>query len=294
MFNKRIEFFVVVVEEGSFSAAGRKLLLSQSAISQQITLLEKELGIILFNRTGYKPSLTGAGLHFYQGCVTLIKNFADLEEQTKSLSSHQELKIGITGPIENNHVPYIIKMYKEKYQMINISFLKGNFHYLVEMLKQGEVDVAFGIENDFKNKKDLQYQLLMPHHVCMICSYDHHFSKEKQIDIQQIIKEPIIAFSRNFGREFYNDFMEAFKKDGITPQIVKEVDTLDEMLLAVKLNEGIAFTSKEVIREEEVAVIDIANSHHQANYVIGYRKTELPLHIMDFITMTTKYFKRTL
>ncbi|WP_423827200.1 LysR family transcriptional regulator, partial [Sharpea azabuensis] len=50
MFDRKIRIFMAVVEEGSFLAAGKKLYMSQSAVSQQLARLEKELGISLFNR----------------------------------------------------------------------------------------------------------------------------------------------------------------------------------------------------------------------------------------------------
>ena len=53
---------MTAVEEGSFSAAARKLYLSQSALPQQISIMENELGVKLFDRKGYRPALTEAGI----------------------------------------------------------------------------------------------------------------------------------------------------------------------------------------------------------------------------------------
>ncbi|MFV0394252.1 MAG: LysR family transcriptional regulator [Coprobacillaceae bacterium] len=295
MFNKQIKFFIMTVEEGSFSAAGRKLLLSQSAISQQISLLEEELGVSLFNRQGYRPILTKAGEAYYQGCKEIINNYQALEEKIQMLTSnHEILKIGITGPLESTHVPYIVKTFKEKFKDIEVNFIKSTFHNCIDLLQKQEIDIAFGIENDFKNKKNLQYHLLLKHQVCIICSYAHRFANKKVVDIKETIKEPIISFSKTFGKGFYNDFMNSFKKDGITPKIVKEVDSLDEMILSVKLDEGIAFTSKEVVREEDVAIIDINNSHHQAYYAVGYHIENKKSYVLPFIDITIKYFNKTL
>ena len=71
MFKQVIYYFIAVVEQGSFSKAAKKFYLSQSAISQQITQLENEIGVILFDRSGYKPKLTNQGKVFYEGCLKL-------------------------------------------------------------------------------------------------------------------------------------------------------------------------------------------------------------------------------
>lgn len=57
---------MAVVECGSFSAAGKALFMSQSAVSQQINNLEEELGVQLFDRNHYRPKLTDAGQFYYQ------------------------------------------------------------------------------------------------------------------------------------------------------------------------------------------------------------------------------------
>ena len=75
MFKQVIYYFIAVVEEGSFSKAAKKYYLSQSAISQQITKLENDLGFLLFNRKTYYPTLTKEGKRYYQ----LVKKLMNSE-----------------------------------------------------------------------------------------------------------------------------------------------------------------------------------------------------------------------
>ena len=71
MFKQYIYYFISVVEQGNFSAAAKKHYLSQSAISQQITKLEHELGFKLFDRQNYVPILTKEGEQYYKLCKQL-------------------------------------------------------------------------------------------------------------------------------------------------------------------------------------------------------------------------------
>ena len=75
MFKQVIYYFMAVVEEGSFSKAAKKYYLSQSAISQQITKLEKDLGFSLFNRKTYCPTLTKEGKRYYDLAKRLIDDY---------------------------------------------------------------------------------------------------------------------------------------------------------------------------------------------------------------------------
>ncbi len=69
---KRIEYFTTVVEENSFSAAGRKLNIAKSVVSKNIKLLEQELGVVLLHRSTRQLSLTGQGETFYKQCREII------------------------------------------------------------------------------------------------------------------------------------------------------------------------------------------------------------------------------
>ena len=63
---KQFQYFIKIVEEGSFTAASEKLFIAQSALSRQMKLLEEEIDFQLFDRTDKKVKLTAAGEAFYK------------------------------------------------------------------------------------------------------------------------------------------------------------------------------------------------------------------------------------
>ena len=77
----------------------------------------------------------------------------------------------------------------------------------------------------------------------------------------------------NFGTQFYDDFMKAFILDGFEPNIVKEVNSLSEYFISIKLDEGIGYTGREVVPEEEdLCTVKIVGSHHHADFAVAYLK----------------------
>ena len=108
MLDKKIEFFIATVETGSFSGAARKLMLSQSAVSQQINLLEEELAVKLFDRSNYRPRLTRAGEFYFKKCQELVAIYEKMNYEVKLIDSYS-IRIGITGPFENHHIPFLVK-----------------------------------------------------------------------------------------------------------------------------------------------------------------------------------------
>ena len=77
----QMRIFVAVVDEGSFSAAARKLGRVQSAVSQSIAALEQELGIALFDRTGKAPTPTAAGVALARDARRLIAGAAEFRKR---------------------------------------------------------------------------------------------------------------------------------------------------------------------------------------------------------------------
>lgn len=293
MLNRKILFFIGVVESGSFSGAAKKIYLSQSAISQQIIQLEAELGVLLFDRSGYRPILTEAGKYYYQESKKLIENYDLIIKNIKKIDkgSKKVLKIGITGPMEKKLLPQVINEYKSKYEDVLIEIKKINFEGGVHQLLDGTLDVAFGITNDFKGKDEIHTVNLLKHKVCVVCSKDHPWANRTSVNSSEIANQPIVSFSKSMGNNFYFDFIESFKKDGVTPNIVQEVDGLEELLLAVRFNQGIALTSREVVsNEDDVCQLDIDNTHHHADFCLGYLHKNNKNFLKAFVECTVTYF----
>lgn len=118
MLKKSFYFFMSVVETGSFSQAAKKHYLSQAAISQQISKLEEEVGVRLFDRSKYRPELTEAGKYYYQKIKQLSEEYEKIEKQTRYIQkkNSQKIVVGITGPFENKYLPRIINEYKEGHE----------------------------------------------------------------------------------------------------------------------------------------------------------------------------------
>lgn len=222
MFKQVIYYFIAVVEEGSFSKAAKKYYLSQSAISQQITKLENDLGFLLFNRKTYYPTLTKEGKRYYQLVKKLMNDYQNEYEDLKENLKKDVLTIGITGPFEKKHVPFIVRHFKEE-NAISIDIKAFNLRTCMEKLNAREIDIGFGLSNNFKKYPDLIYHTIYHSHICVVTSLDHPLSHKEFVITKDIKDEPLIILSKKQGEDYYHDYMEAFRLDGVVPYIKKEV-----------------------------------------------------------------------
>ena len=291
LLDKRIGYFLVTVEEGSFSAAARKLFLTQSALSQQIALLEQELDVRLFDRSGYRPVLTEKGKHFYEGCCHLRSHSRTLLAELHSLS-RLRLRVGITGAYENREAMELINRYRREHPEIKVSYVKGDFVSTRESLMNGALDIAFGIESEFLNQKGLQYETLFSFQMCVACSFDHAFARKQYLEPSELKGEPMIVLSRKNGRNLYRDFMEACRKDGFHPVIRREADSLDEQLFQISIGEGIGITAAEVVRPNEVKLVPLHHTHHKSEYAVAYRTDALEAPAREFLETVRSFFSQ--
>ena len=82
---KQIKYFQLVVKHNSFTAAANEGFISQSAISQHIKTLERELGVSLFNRTKRSIELTPAGEYFYKKSLILLEDYEAICEEMQNI-----------------------------------------------------------------------------------------------------------------------------------------------------------------------------------------------------------------
>ena len=293
MLKKSFYFFMSVVETGSFSQAAKKHYLSQAAISQQISKLEEEVGVRLFDRSKYRPELTEAGKYYYQKIKQLSEEYEKIEKQTRYIQkkNSQKIVVGITGPFENKYLPRIIKEYKEGHET-HFDVRVYTFEEGKKLLEAGDIDIAFGLSSEFSVNPDISYETIHQSETCIVCSRKNRLSQYKSINPILVKDEPMITLSSQMGRKFYDDFMKAFILDGFEPNIVKEVNSLSEYFISIKLDEGIGYTGREVVPEEEdLCTVKIVGSHHHADFAVAYLKENKKQSVVQFYEYIVAYFK---
>lgn len=140
---RQIRYFQAVVRCKSFTEAAEECFISQSAISQQIQVLEHELGVKLINRENRKFSLTPAGEHFYKKSLVLTADFERLCQETVRIANkdNKELRIGYLKCYGGQEFRLAVAEFSEKYPAISVHIINGNHEDLYDALRNGDVDL---------------------------------------------------------------------------------------------------------------------------------------------------------
>ena len=137
--------FKEVAEVGNITAAAQALYISQSAVSQSIKQLERDLQTRLFARNSRGVSLTAEGQMLYEyvrSAMGLLETGEEKLSQTRELQMGQ-LTIGASDTVTSQFLlPYLDEFHKE-HPAIHIQIISGRSHKVLGLLRSGKVDIAF-------------------------------------------------------------------------------------------------------------------------------------------------------
>lgn len=141
---KQLNYFVTVMQEGTISAAARRLNLTQPPLSAQMKLLEQEVGCPLFERGSRKIQLTEAGRMLYNRAVTMLE-YADITRQELAdyiKGASGTLRLGVVSSVGSTHLVEIVKGFHEEHPQIVFELTEANTYQLLEQLKANLLELA--------------------------------------------------------------------------------------------------------------------------------------------------------
>ena len=136
--------YVTIVEEGSLTAASRKLHIAQPALSNQIKAMEQKYGTRLFFRGARKLELTDAGMILYQQAKRMCEIEQAAKNEIASGFSGQKgmLRVGVTPSVAHGKLTDVLLDFAQKYPKTEIKYLEAGPADLCKMLQNGIIEVA--------------------------------------------------------------------------------------------------------------------------------------------------------
>ncbi len=141
---RQMQYFVAVVETGSFTEAAERCYISQSAISQQISALEKELGVTLLKRAGRSFSLTATGEYFYRHSRLILSDVDALRREAARIDSDDDrrLRFGYLRHYAGQELQRAVGEFAALYPDVSVDIAIGTHEELYDLLRRGDVDMV--------------------------------------------------------------------------------------------------------------------------------------------------------
>jgi DNA-binding transcriptional LysR family regulator len=189
---KELNTFKMIVEEGTFSLAAKKLNYAQSTVTTHIKKLENELGFLLFER-GWDARLTEEGALFAEEVDRLLMHWDYSISQAQRISNEEKgtLRIGLTDSVAKKLIPPILKYLNNEKPYIHCDFVVGNTALLSQILEQNKID--FAVCGNSKNISDVNFTPLCKEQIEFIVNNPNHPVLQKEsVEISEIINYPIL------------------------------------------------------------------------------------------------------
>ena len=162
MLFRQMKYFISVVECNSFTEAAEQCYISQSAISQQIRSLEKELGVELIHRENRSFTLTPAGKYFYEQSKGILNEVEDIRRETFRIGKDKELelKIGYLRCYSGQELHQAVAEFSRLYPEVSIHIVNGTHEELYDLLRFGGADLVLTDQRRAFSDKYANFQLL--------------------------------------------------------------------------------------------------------------------------------------
>ena len=162
MLFRQMKYFISVVECSSFTEAAEQCYISQSAISQQIRSLEKELGVELIHRENRRFTLTPAGKYFYEQSKGILNEVEDIRRETFRIGKDKEmeLKIGYLRCYSGQELHQAVAEFSRLYPEVSIHIVNGTHEELYDLLRFGGADLVLTDQRRAFSDKYANFQLL--------------------------------------------------------------------------------------------------------------------------------------
>ena len=247
MSNIKLEQYKIFREAAftlSFSQAARNLYITQSAVSQTITLLEKELDTSLFIRHRKGVTLTKEGemlYHKISQALSLITNAENELANYKTLTGG-ELIIGAGDSLcEHYLIPYLVS-FRERYPQVHIKVVNGTTGETIKLLKSGTIDLAF-VNMPLMDDRLHVKSCFTVHDIFVSGTKDTHTYSYEEIATKNLILLETLSNSRHFIDNY-------FSKHGILLKPAMELGAHTLLLKFAQYKLGISCVIKEFSKEE--------------------------------------------
>ena len=206
--------FIKAIETGSFTKAAEELGYTQSAISQMVHSLEKELSTTLILRSRKGITLTPDGEEFLPYIRSIYNSHRELAEKSKEMAGLHDglIRIGSFSSVTCHWLPLLIKEFKQLYPTVRFEIHQGNYADNATWIGEGVVD--FGFVNS-RSTPNLTTIPLQEDEMLIVLPATHPLTAHENVAIKELTKEPYILLDEGI----INDPLTIFAANDIEPNI---------------------------------------------------------------------------
>lgn len=270
---RRLRYFVTVADERHFGRAAAKLLMAQPPLSQQIKVLEQELGLTLFNRSRRQVSLTREGEVLYPEAKRLVVEADLLEVRMRNLSIGAEgtLRLGFVDSAAYAVMPRLVRAYRRRWPSVGQELFNLSSDQQIDALAVGEIDV--GIIRVIRPGADVRTRPVLDERLVAAVGADHRLFGQERTSLAELAGDTFIGFSRTLSPSLFNELSAIFARSGLLYQPAVEVSSYSTVLGLVASGQGVGVVPETTrsLQLDELSFLDLDDAAARSTMMLVAR-----------------------
>lgn len=277
---KDVFYVVTIYDEGSFSAAARKLYISQSALSQAIRKLEQELGVDLFLRSGTSASPTRACRLFVEQGRHVLQVWNQFESEMHLYANRRQsdLTVGLPALLPKNLLPFFGPRFEVASPSTILEVLEERSNALEKLAVQEAIDLCV-VRGPLQNTALASTRVLSPE-LLLAVPKDHPFCQRhpykgldqlEEVDLSELRDEP---FSLLKHQRIEYIWQPLFQTAGFEPKIYRHSSMWSNIVDYIQSGKSVGFIDEVVVlhepREDKIAYYRLTSGPIIRDILVAY------------------------
>ncbi|WP_028610589.1 LysR family transcriptional regulator [Paenibacillus harenae] len=244
---RQLNYVIQIAHEKNFSRAAEKLHIAQPSLSQQLSKLEQEIGVLLFRRTTNSVELTQAGQVFVEKSQGILDAVEQLKQEMDDMAQMRRGRLVVgTLPITGSHIlPLVLPVFGAQYPQIEVVLVEDTTAKLEQLTASGGTDLSLLSLPLIDHS--LAYEPFLEEEICLAVPPRHPLAeRDDPIEIADLRDEPFIVLKR--GQGFRQITVDLCEQAGFQPRIVFESSNIETIQSLVAGGMGIAFVPQMLTR----------------------------------------------
>lgn len=241
---RHLRYFVAVAEEENVTRAAARLHVSQPALTRQVRDLEAELGFALFIRSGKSLQLTEAGRVFREEAREVLARLETAIGAARAVASggRGELHVGYAPSPSVGLLGRALAALQRTHPLARVVLHDETTPRMLEGLRARELHLALMMQPPGAALAGITFEPLRVWPVVVATSAQHRLNRKRQLSLEEVLREPIVAFSRKEYPDYHALLRRVLGRDYARMRVAEECDTGMSLIAAVEAGRGVAFT----------------------------------------------------
>lgn len=257
--------FVAVHRSGGITRAAAMLFRSQPAVSRRLTLLERELGVPLFERTAAGVVLSEAGQALLPYAETALAALKDAEAAVQGVRDDAAgpLAVALVGTLASTRLTAVLRRFVHQHPKVDLRLSTATSQEVSDLVRRADVTIGLRYARD--PAPELRCETVFAERMVVVAAPDHPLAGTHDVALTALATERWIAFPERPGRpeESARYVRRAFDAAGIDDRRILRVDSLTAQKRLVEAGFGIVLVPDSSIQEElkaqTLVVLDVAD-----------------------------------